>query len=228
MYNVEKNLESLLKLVNIDLIGNILSYGSQTVVVEPINNYSEIEEPVLIITKEYQKNDLAKRLFEDKKCMIEEVEFTNKIEKEIFEELEENEWYFYYSNKGEKLDFHNQMPIFQALEIVTSNHWKKEYNSYTFPEENLIKEIIVEFEKFFEENRIDNLKFMNTKKTKESFEKTTKEEYKESLDIIDSIKHAFSTVKKIENEKYVIDLHADQFLSFNGKIVCVDPILFNF
>jgi len=84
-------------------------------------------------------------------------------------------------------------------------------------------ELINDLEKRLEDNSVEI--FEEFKTDIEFFQK-----YNDlSKQLIDSLSNSFDSVIDLNtNKSFVMDLHSEQFVLINGKLICVDPVMFNY
>lgn len=201
----EFNSEALIqlsKIIDIDYIGTVIGAGFQTIVFRPEYYFKQkdlgLEIPCLIITKEQEKYKLTKKILGSKVKKLNKKEFYDDF-LEIILFLEKIGWNLFYMEKLEKYYFDDNSKAFKVF---------YEFGKDT---DNLIcnKNNIYYY--------LENFKaYIDKYKPKEK-------------GLYLALKKSFNAIKNSNiNSEFQIDIHSEQFLMLENKLVCIDPVLFNY
>lgn len=191
--------------LNLNSLGTLMGIGETTSVIKVpyFLNTSNIESPVLHITRESEKFDYLSNLFEGTDVEIEKVDV-------------DNVWYE-YKELFEYLDLEG-FALYYTTEMIPE---KFEYS--------LMDEIMVEVCKRYHKDRFstDSLpvkQLMNEFKYSIGLTVVLKESEQKILDAIEKSLKTVALTQGLYNFK--LDFHSEQFCSHNGKLFCIDPVFF--
>lgn len=203
-YECSKALYLLSKSVEPKSLGRILGAGTESIIIKPYDEYLmddlKLKRPVLIITQEKEKYTFLKKML------------TKNVKKLNIKKFDKDTGYFLNFLKGEGWD------LFYVEQM--------EEHNIKISSQNLIEKAFYELSKdtWHLENNKNNFYYYldNLKEYLKKYEVKEKGLYL-------SIKKAFTALKNTNiNSNFKIDLHMGQFLKYEGKLVCVDPVWFNF
>ena len=193
---------------NLDLIGKSFKNGSSTSVFYPspeLLSITNIKSPMLIITREKEKETFMRELFKDTTVSIQEVniESLSKNTKKIFSWFKEKKIFFYFMTKLDTYET-TDLNIFNSIDTVSfSPGYIQHFNVEELDVEEVIDEINEEHIDFYG-----------------SFEKCEKV-------VVESIKSSLEALQRTDIFIRVnLDLHSEQFAYYDDKLYCIDPVIF--
>ena len=189
-------------------LGNIIGSGATTVVIkvnEAINS-SNIENAVLHITREPQKFDYLSTLFKNTSLEIElfDIEKAGTEYKKLFNKLKKEGLYLYFTTEmsPQKREDH-RIILNSAMDDVSTFFRKKRFTSESLP----VKDIMIQL--------------------RLSINEFTDKMDKVELIIVNAIENGLKAISMTDGlEDFKLDLHSQQFCSYNGELFCIDPIYF--
>jgi len=189
-----------------NLLGEVLGFGSNSICIKPKEFIIETNY-VLIITNEEKKFSLLELLFKDSSsAKVEKLnkKILNEKYLEIFNQIEEEEFYFFLMSEGKNIDIEDSFSD-TLLKVSNDFFWETFQSGKSF----------------------------NAKIIKDSFNnqlKLSKEKGKSSnneIKLLDSLFYSLDIIKSMDISLDIqIDLSEKQFLDINGEIFCVDPIIY--
>lgn len=197
------------------MIGEVLGAGSQTLAIAPDSDYTYemgLNNPVLIITKEKEKEIIQKAILGDK---VKKLNSKKLRDGATFDFLKSEGWNAFYVEEMTQVFLHPSSSVVKAFSKFTDNNRNNKFtvkSDFSFIEGE-IKELINEFKQIrvVEESAEDLL----VKK------------------LINAVKNALAGISKLElTKEFKLDLHAGQFVQYEARlgeeIYCIDPVFFNF
>jgi len=190
------------QLIDIDYIGTVIGAGFQTIVFQPEYYFKQnnvgLNNPCLIITKEQEKYKLTKKILGSKVKKLNKKEFYDEFLETILL-LENNGWNIFYMEKLEPYYFNDNSKAFKVF-----YEFGRDTNNLICNKNNVY---------YYLENFKE---YINKYKPKEK-------------GLYLALKKAFNALKNSNiKSEFQIDIHCDQFLMCENKLVCIDPVLFNF
>lgn len=193
------------------MIGEVLGAGSQTLAISPDSDYEYemgLNNPVLIITKEKEKEVVQKAILGDK---VKKLDSKKLRDGATFDFLKSEGWNAFYVEEMKQVNLHPSSSIVKAFSKFTDNNRSNKFtvkSDFSFIEGE-IKKLISEFKQI----RI----------VEESAEDLLTEK------LIIAVKNALTGISKLElTKEFKLDLHAGQFVQYGEEIYCIDPVFFNF
>lgn len=189
-------------------LGNLVGTGSYTLVLQPFYwlKKSSIGNPVFIITEEKEKFNFLENLYKNSSAKVERLnkeDFTDEYQ-EIFSLLEQNGFDIFYSTKMEKVEYLN-LKLWDAFS-ESSGFGTTSYTSKSLPVDYLVEEFESNYLYFTQQDIIEE----------------------KAKTVFNAVKKALSAVKESEDSEFMIDIHEQQFVSYEGEIFCIDPVLYNY
>lgn len=204
-HEMNNSYQQLKEIVDPCSLGRVISAGFNSVVIKPYNEYQEdglnIKNPVLIITLESQKYEFMRKLV-GRKCKKVNLKKIDSMDycRQILEVIKDHGFTIFYMERFEepKMFFNPSAQLTKVFRKF-AERFRDSYSRY-------------DLDYFY-----DEIKFL--------FQQYNCKE----KEVLRAIKQSFNALKKTSiDDNFSVDLHEKQFLSCNGKIICVDPVLFNF
>jgi len=195
-------------------IGTPIGSGTQSVVFQPHELFQTKkfqDDQVLIVTKELEKFDLLRVLFEDtcaKVTKIKDKDLSSEAQ-DIVYEMEPFGWNFFYVTKLEPSTLTELNLACQVIEEISKRHWSTRYTPKSLPVTDILEEIGLLYYEYSTSDDIDM------------------EPSDIDKDVIGSVEKALISLKSSSIEdSFTLDLHNEQFAVLNNELLCIDPVLF--
>jgi len=161
---------------------------------------------VLHITREPQKFDYLSTLFKNTSLEIElfDIEKAGTEYKKLFNKLKKEGLYLYFTTEmsPQKREDH-RIILNSAMDDVSTFFRKKRFTSESLP----VKDIMIQL--------------------RLSINEFTDKMDKVELIIVNAIENGLKAISMTDGlEDFKLDLHSQQFCSYNGELFCIDPIYF--
>jgi len=199
-------------------LGEIISYGSSTVVLDPFkeNSYNNL---LLAITIEKEKLNFLKSLAKiEKSIIVKKLDKKNLTidNREFIEYLEEEfNLNFFYINRGV---VPNLFDTTNCVDFSLRELTQRNLNTYYYMGKDFSKSsslLLEELEDIFNEDIIEN-----------ASEEDINEEKKLFSIVLKTLENSFEAISNSKSKsKIYLDLHEDQFLFFGDNLVCLDPCI---
>ena len=188
----------ILEVFNFADIGEVIGCGVNSFVVIPNEKFigkTTIENPVIIITNQKDKKEILQTIFAGTSAKVEKISGLCRSEKDLLDYLEEMGYKSFYSSKLVKENISPELEVIKALIDISNSMWDNEYSVKNI--QSLIDEVEYKLDK---NNMIEN-------------------EF--SISVIESLKKLKGSNLK---DMFVLDVHEDQFIRLESKLICIDPI----
>jgi len=205
----------------------ILAKGMKTIVFE----FSE--KNVVLLTIEKEKFDFLKRLSENSPFDIKRIKDKNfPFEEDLKNVFLDKRYDCFFMTKGELFDLeiiehkingiNNEFDNY--LYKILENKTAKSFSTVDIKSYNDIDCIIDSIDRIEEEFLIG----LNNARNNGTISNFTYLEYIELKNsILNSIKKSLMALENI-NSDFIFDIHNEQFVSFDNKVVCIDPVMFSY
>lgn len=193
------------------IMGEVLGAGSQTLAISPDSDYKYemgLNNPVLIITKEKEKEVIQKAILGDKVAKLDSKKLRDGA---TFDFIKSEGWNAFYVEEMAHVSLHPSSSVVKAFSKFTDNNRNNKFtvkSDFSFIEGEVL-DLINEFKQI----RI--------------VEESTEDLLIESL--LNAVKNALDSISRLElTKEFKLDLHAGQFVQYGEEIYCIDPVFFNF
>lgn len=228
-YDSTKAFQDLSTSVDPETLGSVIGAGSQTIVISPYleckANDLEIESCVMVITKEVEKYTYFESLFKDYEEKMLQKFVTEELWDEmqyLFDMLLSEGWNIFYMKKFEPYTVDTRSDLFKAMNEFTSNSWHNEFH---------VRADTLDF--YLEELESSAMTLKETRLDEEFDEDedeatVTIEFDSEEAKVFSALTESFTALGQSEIESnFKFDLHENQFVAYQDKLICIDPVLFN-
>jgi len=221
-YEYKNSFHKIEKILDPEIFGSILGAGSQSLVITPYSefNVSNIENPVLIISLEKEKFDFLDLLFANSSAKVEKVNksLLSDDYKYVVKLLESEGFSLFYCSKLESVSTDDLIIEDEPFDYISDKFEQEVFSPKS------VNSTEVDF--ILESSFTEALEYMSSKVTLENSAVSKYQALSENL--ITAMKESLEAVKKLDpKDSFIFDFHNEQFMQYNGKVMCVDPVLFN-
>lgn len=223
------------EIIDLDIFGNVIGSGGFSTIIEPYNewDYSDIDSPVLIITKDKFKKQLMKNMFKNNEDVQVQDLFIEENPAEGCEDLSEEETYIVWTQFNEELLIQRDLEEkgYTMFYMTKLSPFKIGFNSSTSAG---MENFMAKFEEAIEDDTssleecLSKLKVSLDEADALLVDKNAKVTADLSKEVYSAISHALMATQEIEREvDMYADFHNGQFVMHEPtqKIYCIDPVL---